>query len=258
MKIEIQKQDLKNVLDKNPLRYTKSISLELSNLCNYSNIHTKCPTNWIKEKTVMSLSLIEKAFKEIGKYDYKRYLAPWCFSEPLIDPRLYVVLDMFKKYVPNGKLNIVTNGFFLYRPIVEELIGRGVDVICISIYDKKDMMRFKNLKKEIEQDNLPIKILFKKRYPLKTKMTDNFIGIYEGKKLPDRICLAPYRTLMINPNGDIGLCCWDWKNTITFGSIVNNSFKEILTSNKAIEMNLNLRKGKRHLYDLCSRCPARK
>jgi len=248
------KENFKKRLEANPLIFTKAIWLEMSNLCNYSRWHTKCPVSQMKEKTIMPLSLMEKIIKEIGSWNFHRQFSPYMYSEPLIDPRLYIVLDMFKKYVPNGKAFLVTNGFFLYRPILEELIERGIATMLVSIYDKNEHSRIRKLVDDAKRDNLPCHFNLRSRFPFETKMAD-LIDMYDSPVINrPGVCRAPYRNLIINRRGEIALCCVDWKSETTFGSLKEKTFKEIFTSDEMIDRTLNLREGRRDKYNLCSRC----
>ena len=66
-------------------------------------------------------------------------------------------------------------------------------------------------------------------------------------------CSMPYGKLWIYHTGDIGLCCYDWNRTVTFGNIKTNSLLDILKTDKMKQVGLNLQAGNR-VEDVCSRC----
>lgn len=252
-RIEIKKRRIE-ALKKNIFYSTKAIYLELSNICNFTYRHPMCPTSQMKEKTVMSLDTREKILKEMGKWNYDRLFQPHMYSEPLIDPRLYKVLELFNRYCPKGSVSLVTNGFFLYPTILKDLIKFKVSRLLVSIYSPEEMNRLLPLIKQAEKDYLTCRFEIRTRYPFNKRMADMY-SIYERDAVNlDKACLAPYRCLYINSNADVISCCYDWKFIQKFGSLKNQSLEEILLSDKMVDFNLDMVEKKREKYFVCSRC----
>lgn len=113
-------------LTTNPLSFKKSVSIELSNLCNYSKIHTKCPLYDEKEPQVMPTYLIKKIIEELKDHNYKGTIMFSVYNEPLIDPRLFYLLDYSIKQLKDIKLHVLTNGFFLTQEVMDDLTDIGV------------------------------------------------------------------------------------------------------------------------------------
>lgn len=246
-------------LKKNIWYRTKIINLELSNLCNYTLIHPQCPTSKMKDRYVMPLEDIELISKKIGDAGYDRLLCPYLYSEPLIDPRLYVVLDILKKNVPKAKLGFISNGFFLYETILDNVVEKGVRHLQTTAYFPDEYERLKKLKEKVSQKYPYLLFRVIKGFPLHKRMCDKF-SIYEDIELntSGMVCRAPYRTIQIDRYGSVCLCCNDWKNMVTFGNLKEQSIEEILLSDKMMSMHLNLLLGNRLKYDVCSRCFRRK
>lgn len=253
-KIDITKREkFRKALSQDIFYKTKVINLEISNLCNYTLIHPQCPTSKM-EKHIMPLATIEQIARKLGEAKFDRTLSPYAYSEPLIDPRLYIVLDIFRKRVPKAKLAIITNGFFLYETILDDIVKRGVSHITVTAYFPKEHERLNKLK-AISDRKYP-RVFFRiiKGYPLHRRMADKY-SIYTGKPHNlKRGCRAPYRYVYINSYGDVVLCCNDWKAMVTFGSLKEKSFREIFLSDKMMDRNINLLEGNRQKYFLCSRC----
>jgi len=248
------KEAFKKSLSKNIFYRTRVVYIELSNLCNYTLIHPQCPTSKLK-KNIMPLKVIESIAKNLGKENYDKLLCPYSFSEPLIDPRLYTVLDIFKKYVPKAHYGFTTNGFFLYETILDDIVKKGVDHIIVTAYFPKEYERLKELKDKTKGKYPSLFFKIKKGFPLEKRMLDLY-SIYTRKE-PNKLtkeCRAPYLNLYVNSYADISLCCNEWKSKITFGSLKEKSFREILLSDKMIDRYLNLRLNNRQKYFLCSRC----
>jgi len=130
----MDKENFRKALNNDPFCCTKVVNLELSNICNYTYMHPQCPTSKMKEKYVMPLTVVEKIAKRLGEAGYDKKLSPYAYSEPLIDPRMYVALDILRENVPKAMLAIISNGFFLYEPVLDEIIARGIRHITITAY----------------------------------------------------------------------------------------------------------------------------
>ena len=243
-------KNIRDVLESNPFSFTKQISIEINTICNNSKIHKSCPIHYM-EKEAMSLNIIEKILVELGKYNYNGILSPYSYSEPTIDPRLYIVLDLIRKHIPNSIPYLITNGFFITQTTVKELIERGVRRFQFSGYTSDD---YEKLYKIAEEFKNKASFKVKKVFPFNDKL-DKRVDRYNITPINiDKPCHAPLEHLLINVKGDVALCCYDWKYINTFGSVKEKSLKEIITSDKVIETYLFLKKGERHRLDICSKC----
>jgi MoaA/NifB/PqqE/SkfB family radical SAM enzyme len=247
---------IRSNLKVNPFVYTRAISIEPSNICNYSNIHQKCPLSKMKEKKIMPLRDIEKILIELSKYNYSGIIHPFNYSEPLIDPRFYTILDLIKKYIPKAFVSIYTNGFFLDEMVLDELAEHGMNRVAISLYDKKEDKRLLGLLRRIRANGgHSIELRAYRRYPLSVCM-NNKIEWYDDEPINSKMpCSAPLSYLYINTYGDVVLCCHDWKSMHTFGSIYDSSLYDIINSDKVIDTYIALQHGERHKLHLCARCP---
>ena len=248
------KENFKIKLEENIFHRTRAIYIEPSNFCNYTLLHPQCPTSKT-EKHIMPLKTIENIAKQLGNENYKKLLCPYSFSEPLIDPRLYIILDILKKYVPKAHLGFTTNGFFLYETILDDIVKKGVDYIVVTAYFPKEYERLQKLKDKVK-GKYPLFLKIKKGFPLESRMLD-LDSIYTRKEpsKSNKECRAPYLYLYINRYADVSLCCYDWKSKITFGNLEEKNIREILLSDKMIDRYLNLRFNNRQKYPLCARCP---
>jgi len=173
------KKNFKRALEKNIFYKTKDVHFELSNVCNYTYMHPQCPTSKMKKIHVMPLDEIEAIAKKLGELGYDRTLSPYTYSEPLIDPRLYTVLEMLTKYVPKSNLAIVTNGFFLYEPVIDDIVKRGMRRISISCYLPKEHERIQKLVDKVRDKYSYVHFRVIKAYPLEKRMCDKY-SIYES------------------------------------------------------------------------------
>jgi radical SAM protein with 4Fe4S-binding SPASM domain len=83
---------------------------------------------------------------------------------------------------------------------------------------------------------------------------DDRLKIYDREAiLDDNPCSAPLWAVAITCNGDVALCCYDWKRLTTFGNLNDKSLEEILSSDAVQETYKQLTTGNRFL-DVCKRC----
>lgn len=239
---------LEQNIEDNILKYTNRISFELSNLCNYSRYHLKCPLNKSKdEKKILSLNVIEKVLKEISAYDFSGTIAFHTYNEPLIDPRLFYIVNMAKKYCENAEIFILSNGFYFNQTIANELVNIGVNRIDITAYSPNE---YAELKKII----LPIPYSIFTSF--KVNDLDDRQEIYDvtvQNKDLKRPCYNILNDMIITCDAKIDLCCLDWKRKYCFGNLEEQTIKQVITKTGLYDDFLKLAKGIRE-KEICKNC----
>ena len=72
------------------------------------------------------------------------------FSEPFLHKNLVKLVKLFKKKLPNNRLEIVTNGDYLEEEIAKELFESGLYNIRVSLYtNKKYQIKFDNIRSKL-------------------------------------------------------------------------------------------------------------
>lgn len=228
--------------DNKPLiNQIKRISFELSNICNYSYIHKKCPISLETEKKILSSKLIYKVIDEMAEINYDGVFAFHRYNEPFIDPRLFDFIRYSRSKCPDSKVLILTNGFYFNQTIGDELAELGVWNIAVTAYSVKEYQRLISLDIKV-----PYLVFF--------GALDDRQCIYESEFLNLKSpCFAPVYDFTVNCNGDVALCCNDWKNSYTFGSLEDKTVKNILENENLVKAYHDLKSGNRNL-DICKRC----
>jgi len=230
-----------NPLENNPFHYTERVYFELSNLCNYSIFHKKCPLNHQKEVKILPLSVIKGVIDCLSKYQFAREFAFHNYNEPLIDPRLFYLIKYAKEKCPKSYVYICTNGFYFNQTIGEELASFGVSKIHISIYSRKELERLRKIHLSI-----PIQ--------LEVIKLDETLNIYSCHKLNlKKECSAPLREIIITREAKVSLCCYDWAYIYTFGNLERKSLDEIIRDGLMYEVYKRLSRGERFL-NICKNC----
>lgn len=145
------------------------LQIEPSSICNY--YCPMCPRQSIqikREKELLSYELFHKLLQETG--DNLIFLALWNYGEPFLNPDLFKMIKLAKKYhIITG---ISSNGSMLNENIINELLDSGIDYLIFSIdgADKNTYEQYRkggdfnkvimNIKKLVTQ-----KIKFKKPLP---------------------------------------------------------------------------------------------
>lgn len=225
----------------NPFEHTTSVAIELSNLCQYSWLHTKCPLHLemespfvVKEPKILPAHIVYSVLDELGQHDYSKQISFHQYNEPLIDPRLFEFVRYARGKCPDSKIVILTNGHYLTPVLAEELTEAGVTEILVTPYGGtlgiKDYCYLKRL-------DLDDRLTMYDRPPINSK----------------KPCFAPLTQVCVTKDAEISLCCMDWKRQYIFGDLNRCSLEQILCSEIVQNAYRRLSQGDRFLA-LCQRC----
>jgi len=157
-----------------------SVRIEISNICNLSC--DGCPVTMVKkgEHRKLPFKLIEKAINELKELNYKGDIGFHRYNEPLIDRRIFQILD-----ITPFPIIIYSNGTKLTPELREKLSNYNLTIV--------------------ETDHTKVDL-------------DPRLDIYKWAPVEPTRCGREHQ-LTINCYGDFVVCCYDWKNTVTFGNI---------------------------------------
>jgi radical SAM protein with 4Fe4S-binding SPASM domain len=233
--------DFKKISASNLLKYTNRISMELSNLCNYSMIHKKCPIHKINNPVILPSIIVYSVIETLKRYSFSGRIAFHTYNEPLIDPRLFKFIEIAKNSCPSCEIYICTNGYYLDQVMAEELANIGVSEINVSVYSDREMERLSKINVNIPFSTERMKL-------------DDRLNFYESsEKEKFEPCYAPLNEIIITRDGSISLCCLDWKRKYKFGDLHYQNLEEILREGHLHSLYSKLSKGERTL-SLCRRC----
>ncbi|MBT7039537.1 MAG: radical SAM/SPASM domain-containing protein [Bacteroidetes bacterium] len=208
-------------------------------------------------------------------------------NEPFTDPHLVQRIKNIKKD-KSAKVELNTNGYLLTRDISKELLNTGIDIIRFSIdgFFKKTIKDVRGFDKELLYNNVEYflqlnqlnasKINTEIRMIRDVALDDNEIRFYENhwSKLADKVlltklyqwagtydgeilnltCPKPQKEMFIKVNGDVILCCWDWKMIGPKYSLNHDTIENIW--GKLGYYREKLMDGKRDCNILCQKCNA--
>lgn len=208
--------------NKKIIQRIKECRIQLSNICNLSTRHLACPASKEEKEQYLPLKNIMNCIIQLRQLDYKGDLGFHIYNEPLLDPRLLYILD-FTRHVLLNKIIIWSN-----KTLYTDELG-------------EEIKKFGNIHFVFSDYLLPHHL-------------DNRLTIYRDSAHPiiNKRCLQPYYQLNINYNGDVVLCCYDWKWTKTYGNIKRQKLEDILISEKMNCDYRNLKQGE--LFKFCTNC----
>jgi len=226
-------------------RRTKRITFALSNICNLADEHKRCPLSdpVMSKKTTLPTKVILETLEIAKKYDFRGCVGFHWYNEPTLDPRLSYLLKTTKEYLPHCTTFITTNGTLLTRQLVNDLIDLGLDWAMVSIYSKA------------EDERLRREGIFKAPINITGKMQrlDGRLNLYGRDLKKHKPCYAPLYELMITHDAKLGLCCFDWKQSETFGSLLDNNIEELLQKPEIWDAYERLSKANRFM-NVCKGC----
>jgi radical SAM protein with 4Fe4S-binding SPASM domain len=246
----------------NPFNTTYHIAIQLSNLCNYSWMHRKCPAHHVKEPVILSSEVVYDIINTLKKYNYGKgqSIAFYLYNDSLNDPRLFTFIERAAKACPNSNIIIGTNGWYLTDIMVRELYNVGVTFILVTAYTDSENERFINIKSKLYQmikdgkikqpNHMPISFWIRRVKNLDDRM--DLKGSYNKK------CYSPLTELIITPEGRMKLCCLDVKEEQTFGNLYKERFEKIVRDNYDRLNNLRYQLMKEIVnLEVCKRCIVR-
>lgn len=217
------------------------VAVELSNLCNYACIHSKCPASRIKEKTIMALSDIRNIVRQLCEIDFKGTICFQIYNEPLIDPRLFLIIEYIKQQLADVKVLVYTNGYYLTDSLGKDLQNGFADIIIATGYGEEEYCRLINLNIDI-----PYYVLW--------GHLDERILWKSAERKSNVPCASLFSQVPIWANCDVGLCCMDCFQNVVFGNIKKKELKEILNSAEIRKNMESLLQGDRESVDFCAGC----
>ena len=244
------------------------VEISDSGTCNRSCVF--CPRSdpkWIKEfdnKEFIKKNLHEKICKELSEYNYSGIIVYSGFNEPLLNKACFENVARTRKYLPNAKIELITNGDVLNLERINKLFSSGLSTLLISVYDgPEDMIKFKNLCAEanlnenqfvIRNRYLPPEedygITMSNRGGLMENAAHSIESLKKSIKEP---CYYPSYNFFIDYNGDVLMCSHDWGKKNILGNLNKDTILDIWMSENAKKSRFNLANSDRD-FSPCNVC----
>ncbi len=213
----------------------------------------------------LSKDFFVKILKELSENKYTGRIGFSGFSEPFLHPELIEFVKLHKKYLPNNRIEITTNGDYLNDEIAKELFESGLYGIKISLYtNPKNQIKFEKIRDKLNLDNDRFFVRGRNQGSKKDfgLVLNNRAGSVDYKKfgkeqknnLPlKQGCNYPMFKLFVDYNGDCLLCSNDWAKKKIIGNAKNESIYKIWIDEKINNVRRKLLQNDRS-YDPCISC----
>ncbi len=252
----------------------KKIYIEITNICNLNCSFCSLDN---REKKELSLGEFEHILKEINNYTDYIYLH--VKGEPLLHSNLNGILSLTKKY--NKKVLITTNGYFLKEKFPLLLKYDNIYQINVSLHSENNKHNYlenviyscdilskqtyisyrfwvsKNneylnaIRKHYNQNELENNMKLKENIYL--SFDEKFIWPNDAKENSDNFCNGGKTHIAILSNGVVSICCLDSNGESNLGNIFDNSFKNIINSDKYNNIISSFQNNKCYL-NICKKC----
>lgn len=215
-------------------------------------------------KEFISEELVMKVIKELESLEYSGVIRFSGFVEPLLDKKIFNHIENFKKYLPNSRVEIVTNGDPLNIKRLKKLFECGLDKLLVSVYDEKeDVLKFEKMMEECNLKNdqyiirdrtKPEKEGFGITLSNRAGMMENADYKIPGLKNPlKNPCYIPSYTLFFDYLGDVLMCPHDWGKKIILGNLKKENLLDIWFKEKSMKIRKSLVNSNRKFIP-CNTC----
>ena len=266
----------KSEIVQNSLQYIKDTKIPLFSLIEISDSGTCnrscsfCPRSdpdWINEfdkKEFISQELHESIVTQLGVLDYQGILVYSGFNEPMLNKQIFENISQSRKYLPNAKIELITNGDVLNKNRVIKLFEAGLSTLLISVYDgPEDMIKFEKMCKSVKLEKS--QYVIRKRYLPPEKnfgiTMSNRSGLMRNAKHSVKPLLEPSKspcnypsyTFFVDYNGDVQMCSHDWAKKYILGNVKDDKIIDIWCNQKFELARKKLLKSDRSISP-CNKC----
>ena len=185
------------------------------------------------------------------------------FGESFTHPEFFELTSIFRDKVPNNFILVTTNGDLLNEKIINNVIKRNFNKVVVSCYDGEESKhKFIRLFEKNAFFNYDIRELwFKPNEDVTSLISRNgfnnragSVNVELSNDHKSSQCFLPFYKLVIDWNGEVLLCCNDWKRAHKgFGNINKTSLKDIWYGEEFNKVRLNLIEGNR-IGPACINC----
>ena len=264
----------KSSIVKNSLQYFEGTKIPLPSVVEISDSGTCnrtcsfCPRsdpNYVDKKEFISKNLHENICRQLSELNYRGMVIYSGFNEPLLNKDIYENVKRTRDYLPDSKIEIITNGDVLNEDRLKRLFESGLNTILISAYDSKEAAEelydlcLKCGLKENEQFIVRHRYLPESQdFGITISNRSGMLKNAEHKidaptKYLNRPCYYPGYMFFIDYNGDVLMCSHDWGKKHILGNLVEKSIKDIWLSHKTKKAREKLFKGTRSIKP-CNEC----
>lgn len=257
-------------------------------MCPYPEVSKELPPGR------MDQPLYEKILDECAAEPALWRIEPFLNNEPFTDTRMVDWIAMTKQRVPRAMVTVTTNGSLVTPKITDRLIQSGLDAIWFSFngatketYESIMGLSFDTVKRNIDYllsvkpESLRVFTNMIDTIPMKGEIAENIRywqsrGVQSGssplvnragnvrnftelnyKPLGSRavrVCELVFHKMYIGYNGDVLLCCMDWRRRVVLGNVRHQTMREIWHGERYREYRHLQARHRSQDLELCADC----
>jgi MoaA/NifB/PqqE/SkfB family radical SAM enzyme len=203
----------------------------------------------------MKREVFEKCLSDLAQIDYCNTLSLYNNNEPFIDKRLVDFIRQTSATLPGAKLFLFTNGDLLDSIVLENCFDAGLQLLHISVYEESKVDKMRRFQKRFGESKIKLLMKF---HSTTIKMFHNYGGAVldstVNQTVPECGCMLPFRKVIVNAQGTVGLCCVDFFNEVKFENVVDRSLVDIFRDNSNLNKIRNVLCSGRKGLTVCERC----
>lgn len=231
-----------------------AVQIELTEGC---NLFCKfCGIRGIRKKPndfkFMSLGCSKNIAKQIRTEKWQSRIEFAMHGEPTLNILHLEIIEIFRFYLPQNQLTILTNGAGLLpspKEKVQKLFSKGINIIGIDDYKNNPFS--KKIKLKVKGEEYPGCESPHKKFRTATKkviyikdiqdaesgghsILNNHCGCASPQLLSPmkKRCAKPFRELSIRWDGKIAICCNDWRGHYYCGEVQKGGRLDDIWNNK--------------------------
>lgn len=242
----------------------------------------------------MDQPLFEKLLDECARHRELWRIEPFLNNEPFTDVRLVDWIALAKARVPRAMVTVTTNGSLLFPRVTDRLVASGLDAIWFSVngasretYEKIMGLSFDQVMGHIDYllkvrpPGLRVFTNMIETEPMRGEIEENVrrwraLGVESGSSplvnragnvktfetlnyktvapAPVRLCDLLYHKMYVGWNGDVLLCCMDWRRRVVLGNAREQSLHAIWHGEPYRRYRRLHEEGRVSELDLCRDC----
>jgi radical SAM protein with 4Fe4S-binding SPASM domain len=208
-------------------------------------------------------------------------------GEPTLNPDILENLSIIREEAPEFQISLFTNGVKTFGDpcLIVALLDAGVNILCIDCYNntyqrfleaakrtKEQVVDFRefsayrryrnghklrviNLVPDIQEGSVDVRKIHNNAGNVDPEYLSKLEG-YVKQDLPlARGCSRPFTEVVVYYNGDVPICCSDWKAEYVLGNVMDQDLSDIWYGKRHYEalVKLHMSRADRSLPP-CAKC----
>lgn len=266
-----------------------SVQVELSEGCN--RLCTFCGLNGIRnapgkfkfmtQETASIVASEMACLAPTARYEFAMH------GEPLMNPEWDSIIGLFRMNMPKAQIQVTTNGIVTLKRGMQRTFDMafavGVDFIALdTYYPERDRLweevaklegievvdyykdwqpvgksPYANYRRKVQRTVVVMDDISRHQGEARQRTLFNHAGSNPLGKVPPeplkKTCTIPFREMSICWNGNVNICCMDWKHEFTVGNVVRDGARAVWNS-PAFGAARRVLQSKSREFTPCNKC----